>query len=117
MTQNGDAHPLYRVRALLNELHDTQGLSWRDIAATGGFGGLSHATLQRVAEGHKPSAATCRALGVRKTEEYTLAFRFRDRETFERIRAAVDAHPGGRAEWLRERVAEVAPAASPADAT
>lgn len=65
--------------------------------------GLNHAAISRALDGHG-GRAVYRALSVRKTEGYTLAFRFRDRAGFERARAAVDAHPAGRAAWLLEHV-------------
>lgn len=37
---------------------------------------------------------------------YTLAFRFKNHDDFERARAAVDRHPGGRASWLLSKIGD-----------
>lgn len=43
------------------------GTPWRKVAEHYG-GDVSYATIQRIAEGHEPSAETCRRLGVRKSD-------------------------------------------------
>lgn len=89
----------------LRELHDTHKLSWREIAATGEFGDVSHTTLQDVANGHIPGARIANKMGVRLTPYYTLAFRFHDRVAFDRARRAVDAG-GDRTEMLMRMIKE-----------
>lgn len=87
----------------INELRDTYGYSWREIAATGEFGGVSHTTLRDIANGHNPGARVTKKMGIRKQPYYTLAFRFRSRADFERARAAVDVG-GDRTATLLEMI-------------
>lgn len=137
MTDANSVQALDTLRARLNRLHDTQGLSWRKIAAMRQFSAIPHSTLRAIAvEGREPKnelqrhilglpprtvevapCVQCGELHEQKTtcphelqrarrnrpKVYTLAFRFRSREDFERARAAVDAD-GDRAGWLLGKV-------------
>ena len=64
-TQNvkeAPVQPLYSHILRLNDLHDTQGKSWRFIAQNvTPYIGICHATLRRIAKGHAPKEAEVRA--------------------------------------------------------
>lgn len=72
--QRPSVETLYGLRTAIRDLHSTHNLSWREIAALYGFSGLSHTTFAAIANGHEPSAETCRRLGVRKTDRYRRHF-------------------------------------------
>lgn len=85
-------------------------MTWRDVAEHFGEG-VSHATLRRIANGHEPSAATCRAMGVRKTDRYRLHYecgrgaagRKRDRGLRDEMAAAGVGSFTEYVDWLREQ--------------
>lgn len=64
MDSNGPVDELYALRQRLTRLHDTDGLSWREIATRREFRGVSHATLRDIAAGRDPSPRTRRRLGL-----------------------------------------------------
>lgn len=47
-----------------------------------------------------------RALGVRVSDTYTVAFRFKDKCKANAFRKVIDSHPAGRTAWALEQVAE-----------
>lgn len=122
---------LYALRTRLNELHDTSGLSWRQIALQREFSGISHATLRAIANGRDPRnphlrrllglppravpVVPCEECGRVHTQHRQCAHRpppvgkrrfsfWIDEDDIERLRAAADSHPGGRTAWLLERI-------------
>lgn len=128
---NAPVQTLYGLQERLNALHDTSGLSWRQIASQPEFKGISHSTLRAIAvDGRDPvSPRHRRILGLppravpvipcdecgRVHTQYKQCthrpppvnkkrFSFWiDEDDIERLRAAADSHPGGRAAWLLER--------------
>lgn len=133
---NATVQPLYALQERLNELHDTSGLSWREIAARDEFCGISFATLQAIAKGREPhDPRTRRKLGLppravpvmpcdecghvhtqhrqcRPQPSPVGKKRFSfwlDAADVERLRAVADRHPGGRTAWLLEQTGEDTP--------
>lgn len=126
-------HALYGLRTRLNELHDTSGLSWRQIALQREFSGISHATLRAIANGRDPRnprqrrmlglpprpvpVVPCAECGRVHTQhrqcehrppppgKRRLAF-WVDVADIDRLREMADSHPDGRTAWLLERVAD-----------
>lgn len=56
--------PLYAVADRLNDLHDRAGLSWREIARSVEFEGISHTTLRDIAKKRRASRKTRQRLGL-----------------------------------------------------
>lgn len=124
-------HALYGLRTRLNELHDTSGLSWREIALQPEFCGISHSTLRAIAvDGRDPRdprqrrmlGLPPRAVPVMPCDECGRVHvqykqcdhrpspvgkkRFSfwvDADDVDRLREEADGHPGGRTAWLLER--------------
>jgi len=122
---------LYALRTRLNELHDTSGLSWRQIAARDEYEGVSHATLQAIAvDGRDPISpqlrrflrlppravpvVPCEECGQVHTQHRQCAHRpppvgkrrfsfWVDAADIDRLREMADSHPDGRTAWLLER--------------
>jgi len=129
---NDSVQALYTLRERLNALHDTSGLSWREIAARPEFAGVSHGTLRAIAvDGRDPISpqmrrwlrlpprpvpvVPCAECGRVHTQykqcaprptadgKKRLAF-WVDAADVERLREIADSHPGGRTAWLLERI-------------
>jgi len=124
---------LYGLRTRLNELHDTSGLSWREIALQPEFSGISHATLRAIANGRDPRdphlrrllglppravpVVPCEECGRVHTQHRQCDHRpppvgkrrfsfWVDAADVKRLREVADSHPDGRTAWLLERVAD-----------
>ncbi len=106
----GDVETLDRIEAYYSEYS-----SWPEVGRAVAFEALENGQIDAVTPRHvnryqalahalycgrvKDSPTLRRALGVRKSNVFTLAFRFRDRAQFEAARRAVDAG-GSRVGWL-----------------
>lgn len=127
-------HALYGLRTRLNELHDTSGLSWRQIALQPEFKGISHSTLRAIAvDGRDPldpkhrrmlglppravPVVPCEECGRVHTQHRQCDHRpppvgkrrfsfWVDVADVKRLQEIADSHPGGRTAWLLERVAD-----------
>jgi len=120
---------LYALQERLNALHDTSGLSWRQIALQPEFKGISHATLQAIANGRDPRdphlrrllglppravpVMPCEECGRVHTQHRQCDHRpppvgkrrfsfWVDVADIERLREIADSHPDGRTAWLLE---------------
>ncbi len=129
---NAPVQTLYGLQERLNALHDTSGLSWRQIASQPEFKGISHSTLRAIAvDGRDPISPQLRrflrlpprAVPVVPCDECgrvhtrhkqcehrptppgkrRLAF-WVDAADIDRLREVADSHPGGRAAWLLEQI-------------
>lgn len=129
---NDSVQALYTLRERLNALHDTSGLSWREIASQREFEGISHSTLRAIAvDGRDPISPQlrrwlrlpprpvpvmpCDECGRvhtrhkqcerRPTPPGKRRFSFWvDAAAVDRLREIADSHPGGRTAWLLERI-------------
>lgn len=123
---------LYALQERLNALHDTSGLSWREIALQPEFCGISHSTLRAIAvDGRDPRdprqrrmlglpprpvpVMPCSDCGQVHTQHRQCDRRpspvgkrrfsfWVDAADIGRLREMADSHPDGRTAWLLEQI-------------
>lgn len=114
--QNGSVELLYGVREKIKAMRYSDGLSWRKIACSGEFNGLSHTTLRDIAHGHEPSVETCRRLGVNKDDRTRISADVTPEER-ERLHEIAAPHGGWSAYVRKIARGELDPAPIPAESS